>query len=31
LVAWERTLGDLLSAAGYATAIEGKWHIGNET
>ncbi len=28
LVAWERTMGDVLSAAGYATACVGKWHIG---
>jgi arylsulfatase len=28
LVAWERTLGDVLSDAGYATACFGKWHIG---
>jgi arylsulfatase len=28
LVQWERTLGDIFSAAGYATAIVGKWHIG---
>ena len=28
LVAWERTSGDILSDAGYATAIYGKWHIG---
>jgi arylsulfatase A-like enzyme len=28
LVTWERTLGDLLSDEGYATAIVGKWHIG---
>lgn len=28
LVAWERTMGDLLSANGYATACVGKWHIG---
>jgi arylsulfatase len=28
LVAWERTLGDLLSAAGYACAAYGKWHVG---
>jgi arylsulfatase A-like enzyme len=30
LVAWERTLGDVLSDAGYATACFGKWHIGAE-
>ena len=29
LVRWERTLGDIFSAAGYATAIVGKWHIGD--
>lgn len=29
LVKWERTLGDLFSDAGYATAIVGKWHIGD--
>ena len=28
LVAWERTLGDLLSDAGYACAAYGKWHVG---
>jgi arylsulfatase len=28
LVKWERTLGDLLSAAGYACAAYGKWHVG---
>ncbi|MFE3023095.1 sulfatase-like hydrolase/transferase [Nocardia tengchongensis] len=28
LVAWEKTLGDLLSAAGYACAVYGKWHVG---
>ncbi len=28
LVAWERTLGDLFSEAGYATMCLGKWHIG---
>src|SRR5262245_39720531 len=28
LVAWERTLGDLLSEAGYACAVYGKWHVG---
>lgn len=28
LVAWERTVADILSDAGYATALLGKWHIG---
>lgn len=28
LVAWERTLGDLLSAQGYTCAVFGKWHVG---
>lgn len=28
LVAWEQTLGDLFSAAGYACAAYGKWHVG---
>jgi arylsulfatase A-like enzyme len=28
LVAWERTLGDLLSDAGYTCAAYGKWHVG---
>jgi arylsulfatase len=28
LVAWERTIADILSASGYATACLGKWHIG---
>jgi arylsulfatase A-like enzyme len=28
LVQWERTLGDLLSEAGYACAVYGKWHVG---
>jgi arylsulfatase len=28
LVAWERTLADLLSEAGYACAAYGKWHVG---
>ena len=31
LVAWEQTMGDILSRAGYATAIYGKWHIGDES
>jgi arylsulfatase A-like enzyme len=26
--AWETTLGDLLSAAGYGCAVYGKWHVG---
>ena len=30
IVAWERTMGDILSEAGYATACYGKWHIGAE-
>jgi arylsulfatase A-like enzyme len=30
IVAWERTLGDVLSDAGYATSCVGKWHIGAE-
>src|SRR5271156_6781136 len=29
LVKWERTLGDIFSDAGYATALVGKWHIGD--
>jgi arylsulfatase A-like enzyme len=29
VVKWERTLGDIFSEAGYATAIVGKWHIGD--
>ena len=28
LVAWEKTIADVLSDNGYATACEGKWHIG---
>jgi arylsulfatase A-like enzyme len=28
LVGWEQTLGDLLSNAGYACAVYGKWHVG---
>jgi arylsulfatase len=30
IVAWEKTMGDQLSEAGYATACIGKWHIGAE-
>lgn len=29
LVKWERTMADIFSDAGYATAIVGKWHIGD--
>jgi len=28
LVAWEKTMGDVFSDNGYATASIGKWHIG---
>lgn len=28
LVAWERTLGDVLSETGYACAVYSKWHVG---
>lgn len=28
LVAWERTLAEILRDEGYATSIVGKWHIG---
>jgi len=31
LVAWEKTMADVLSPACYATACFGKWHIGAET
>ena len=30
IVGWERSMGDILSDAGYATACFGKWHIGAE-
>ena len=30
IVAWEQTMGEILSSAGYATACFGKWHIGAE-
>ena len=29
LVAWERTMGDIFSEAGYKTLCMGKWHIGD--
>jgi arylsulfatase A-like enzyme len=28
LVAWEKTIAELLSAGGYASAAYGKWHVG---
>ncbi|MFE1317476.1 sulfatase-like hydrolase/transferase [Kitasatospora phosalacinea] len=28
LVAWERTIADLLDEVGYASAAYGKWHVG---
>jgi arylsulfatase A-like enzyme len=31
LVKWERTMGDIFSDAGYATACVGKWHIGDSS
>src|SRR2546421_325494 len=30
LTRWEVTLAESLSAAGYATALHGKWHLGSE-
>jgi hypothetical protein len=30
LTQWEATLAESLSAAGYATALYGKWHLGSE-
>lgn len=30
LVQWERTTAELLSDVGYATALYGKWHLGNK-
>ncbi len=29
LTQWERTIGEVLSDAGYATAYFGKWHLGS--
>lgn len=29
LTPWEYTIAELLSDAGYATALYGKWHVGN--
>ena len=31
LVQWEVTIADLLSQRGYATALYGKWHLGDST
>jgi arylsulfatase len=28
IVRWEKTLGDILSGAGYSCAVYGKWHVG---
>ena len=30
LTQWEYTMAEMLSDAGYATAMYGKWHLGNE-
>jgi arylsulfatase len=30
LVRWEVTIADLLSGRGYATALYGKWHLGDQ-
>ena len=30
LTSWEVTIAESLSAAGYATALYGKWHLGSE-
>src|SRR5208282_215241 len=30
LTPWEYTIAELLSDAGYATSLYGKWHLGNE-
>lgn len=31
LVSWERTMAQELSESGYATALYGKWHLGEST
>jgi arylsulfatase A-like enzyme len=30
LAPWEYTIAELLSASGYATALYGKWHLGED-
>lgn len=30
LIPWERTLGEIVSGQGYATALFGKWHLGDK-
>jgi arylsulfatase len=30
LVRWEVTIAELLSAQSYATALYGKWHLGDQ-
>lgn len=30
IIPWERTIAEILSDAGYATAMYGKWHLGDK-
>lgn len=30
LIPWEVTIAEILSQAGYATAMYGKWHLGDK-
>ncbi|HTJ99648.1 MAG TPA: sulfatase-like hydrolase/transferase, partial [Bordetella sp.] len=30
IIPWERTMAEVLSDAGYATAMYGKWHLGDK-